>query len=157
MWYLLVGDSDRDRGPGAGWPGRELARPEPCVILAMSAFLVGSQVVQRPRLDGRPYRRVYGELCGRLYGERRAHSEPRLWQVAPPLAGAASGLGWTPCIGPILASVLSVAATLYGAGGALVRPTYVRWAAAPGGAGMSRGARWAAMPARLSVTGRAEP
>jgi cytochrome c-type biogenesis protein len=81
------------------------------VILAMSAFLVGSQVVQRPRLDGRPYRRVYGELCGRLYGERRAHIEPRLWRVAPPLAGAAFGLGWTPCIGPILASVLSVAAT----------------------------------------------
>jgi cytochrome c-type biogenesis protein len=81
------------------------------VILALSAFLAGSQLVRQPRLAGRPYGRLYGQLCGWLYGERRAHLEPRLWQVAPPLAGAAFGLGWTPCIGPVLASVLSVAAT----------------------------------------------
>jgi cytochrome c-type biogenesis protein len=34
-----------------------------------------------------------------------------LGPVAAPVAGAAFGLGWTPCIGPVLGSVLGVAAT----------------------------------------------
>src|SRR5262249_58112833 len=35
----------------------------------------------------------------------------RFGPVAPTIAGAAFAFGWTPCIGPVLASILAVAAT----------------------------------------------
>ncbi|MFH1104292.1 MAG: cytochrome c biogenesis protein CcdA, partial [Actinomycetota bacterium] len=35
----------------------------------------------------------------------------RLGVFAPPVMGAAFGFGWTPCIGPTLGAILSVAAT----------------------------------------------
>ncbi len=46
-----------------------------------------------------------------LFQERRAHvagSEPALLRSA--LVGAAFGAGWSPCIGPILGSILALAA-----------------------------------------------
>jgi cytochrome c-type biogenesis protein len=47
---------------------------------------------------------------GWLMGERRWHPRPsRLGVWAPPLMGMAFAFGWTPCIGPILAAVLSLA------------------------------------------------
>ena len=43
--------------------------------------------------------------------ELRFHPRPGRWGVwAAPVAGAAFGFGWTPCIGPVLGSVLTVAA-----------------------------------------------
>jgi cytochrome c-type biogenesis protein len=44
--------------------------------------------------------------------ERRVEVRPsRLGIWAPPVMGAAFGFGWTPCIGPTLAAILTVAAT----------------------------------------------
>lgn len=44
--------------------------------------------------------------------ERRLEVSPsRLGIWAPPVMGAAFGFGWTPCIGPTLAAILTIAAT----------------------------------------------
>jgi cytochrome c-type biogenesis protein len=44
--------------------------------------------------------------------ERRVEVRPsRLGAWAPPVMGAAFGFGWTPCIGPTLAAILTIAAT----------------------------------------------
>jgi len=44
--------------------------------------------------------------------ERRMEVRPsRLGAWAPPVMGVAFGFGWTPCIGPTLASILTIAAT----------------------------------------------
>lgn len=47
-----------------------------------------------------------------LMRERRVEVRPsRLGAWAPPMMGAAFGFGWTPCIGPTLAAILTIAAT----------------------------------------------
>jgi len=64
-------------------------------VLLMAAYLAGSQLLTTPR----------------LYGEYRFH--PHLERVGPaaaPFAGAAFGLGWTPCIGPVLGTILGFSA-----------------------------------------------
>lgn len=64
------------------------------IVIAMAVFLAGSQFVSAPR----------------LYGERRVHLSSRRWgPLAAPITGAAFAAGWTPCVGPVLASVLAVA------------------------------------------------
>jgi cytochrome c-type biogenesis protein len=61
----------------------------------MACYLAGSQLLTTPR----------------MYQEFRFHPHlDRFGPVAAPVAGAAFGLGWTPCIGPILGSVLGLAA-----------------------------------------------
>ena len=51
-------------------------------------------------------------VFGFLSQERRLDVRPsRLGVWAPPVMGAAFGFGWTACIGPILAGVLTLAAT----------------------------------------------
>lgn len=45
-------------------------------------------------------------------GEARFHPQvSRFGPFAAPVAGAAFGFGWTPCLGPVLASILAVAAS----------------------------------------------
>jgi cytochrome c-type biogenesis protein len=73
-----------------------ITRVSGVVIVAMALFLAGSQVLATPR----------------LYREWRLRVDPgRFGSLAAPVAGAAFGFAWTPCIGPVLASVLTVAAT----------------------------------------------
>jgi cytochrome c-type biogenesis protein len=72
-----------------------LTRVPGVLVLAMALFLVGSLILRAPW----------------LYGEKRFHPSPsRLGPFAAPVIGAAFGFGWTPCIGPVLSSVLIVAA-----------------------------------------------
>ncbi len=73
-----------------------LTRVSGAVVLAMALFLVASLVLKAPW----------------LYQEKRFHPNPsRFGPFAAPVAGMAFGFGWTPCIGPVLASVLAVAAS----------------------------------------------
>lgn len=73
-----------------------LTRVSGVMLLAMAAYLVGSLVARSPW----------------LYQEKRAHPQlDRFGPFAAPVAGVAFGFGWTPCIGPVLTSVLAVAAT----------------------------------------------
>jgi len=66
------------------------------IVLALALFLAGSLVLKLPW----------------LYRERRPHPNlSRYGPFAAPIAGIAFGFGWTPCIGPVLGSVLAVAAT----------------------------------------------
>jgi cytochrome c-type biogenesis protein len=48
-----------------------------------------------------------------LYGEKRfdMSSARSLGAAAPPVMGMAFAFGWTPCVGPILASILAIAGT----------------------------------------------
>ena len=72
-----------------------LTRISGLVVVAMALFLIGSLVLKAPW----------------LYQEFRFHPSPsRLGPLAAPITGVAFGFGWTPCIGPVLGSVLSVAA-----------------------------------------------
>jgi len=73
-----------------------LTRVSGLLVVAMALFLAGSLVLRAPW----------------LYREVRFHPSPsRLGPVAAPVTGAAFGFGWTPCIGPVLGSVLAIAGT----------------------------------------------
>lgn len=80
------------------------------VVLSMALFVIGSIVLQAPW----------------LYKERRFHPDlSRYGPFAAPVAGVAFGFGWTPCIGPVLTSILAIAATQEGAGrGGLLLAAY---------------------------------
>jgi cytochrome c-type biogenesis protein len=72
-----------------------LTRVSGGLVLLMAAYLAGSQLLMTPR----------------LYQEFRFHPHlERFGPLATPIAGAAFGLGWTPCIGPVLGTVLNFAA-----------------------------------------------
>ncbi|MDJ0346596.1 cytochrome c biogenesis protein CcdA [Streptomyces sp. H10-C2] len=87
-----------------------LTRVSGLVVLAMALFLAAALVLSRPWLQG----------------EIRWHPQlSKFGPLAAPVAGIAFGFGWTPCIGPVLASVLALAATQHGAAtGGLLLATY---------------------------------
>lgn len=73
-----------------------LTRISGLVVLAMALFLLASLVLKAPW----------------LYQEKRWHPQlDRFGPFAAPVAGVAFGFGWTPCIGPVLTSVLALAAS----------------------------------------------
>ncbi|MGH8986701.1 MAG: cytochrome c biogenesis CcdA family protein, partial [Acidimicrobiia bacterium] len=73
-----------------------LTRLAGAFVLLMALYLAGSQLLTTPR----------------MYQEFRFHPHlERFGPLAAPVAGAAFGLAWTPCIGPVLGSVLTVAST----------------------------------------------
>lgn len=73
-----------------------LTRVSGLVVLAMALFLLASLVLKAPW----------------LYQEKRWHPQlGRYGRFAAPIAGVAFGFGWTPCIGPVLTSVLAIAAS----------------------------------------------
>jgi len=71
-----------------------LTRVSGGIVLAMALLLGASLVVKSPL----------------LFREARFHPDlSRFGPFTAPVAGAAFGFGWTPCIGPILGSILGVA------------------------------------------------
>lgn len=63
-------------------------------VIVMALYLAGSQLLMKPG----------------LYREFRLH--PRLERFGPfaaPIAGAAFAFGWTPCLGPVLGGILTLA------------------------------------------------
>jgi cytochrome c-type biogenesis protein len=73
-----------------------LTRVSGVIVLSMALFVVGSVVLRSPW----------------LFAEKRFHPSPsRLGPVAAPVTGAAFSFGWTPCIGPVLGSLLALGAT----------------------------------------------
>jgi cytochrome c-type biogenesis protein len=88
----------------------ELARVSGGVIIAMAIVVLAAALVQLPVFN------------------REVRWHPRLDRFGPfaaPIAGAAFGFGWTPCIGPVLSSVLALAGGERGLGsGAFLLATY---------------------------------
>lgn len=94
--FILIGLAATSIGRIVGSDKILLTKISGVVLIAMGLFLLGSQFLKLPW----------------LYGEKRFH--PKLAGLGPytaPVAGMAFAFGWTPCIGPILASVLTIATT----------------------------------------------
>jgi cytochrome c-type biogenesis protein len=94
--YVLLGLT----AASIGRPLREhqvaLTRVSGAIMLAMALFLIGSIFLRAPW----------------LYQEKRFHPQlGRYGAAAPLVAGVAFGFGWSPCLGPILGSILGIAAT----------------------------------------------
>lgn len=93
--FVLLGLSATSLGQFLFDNQSTLTRLSGVLVLAMALFMIGSLVAQAPWL--------YQEL----------RFQPRLGRfgrAAPSVAGIAFGFGWTPCIGPVLTSILLVAA-----------------------------------------------
>ena len=103
--FVLLGLATTAAGQELFENQETLTRISGGLVLLMAAYLAGSQLLTTPR----------------LYQELRFHPHlERFGPAAAPIAGAAFGLGWTPCIGPVLATVLNFAAAGQDIGRAVV-------------------------------------
>lgn len=94
--FIALGLTATTVGRGLVRHQAALTRVSGLIVLAMALFLAGSLVLRLPWL--------YQDL----------RFQPRLSRYGSftsVLAGVAFGFGWTPCVGPVLGSVLAVAAT----------------------------------------------
>jgi len=93
--FVLLGLSTSAVGRAVVHQQGLLTRISGLVIVAMSLFMFATLMSRSPG----------------LFREWRPHpSLVRLGPFAAPVAGAAFAFGWTPCVGPILASVLALSA-----------------------------------------------
>jgi cytochrome c-type biogenesis protein len=115
--FIALGLSATAVGQALARHQATLTRVSGLVVLAMALVIVVSLVARVPLL------------------ERDTRFQPKLSRYgafAAPVAGAAFGFGWTPCIGPVLGSVLAVAATQRDAAqGGLLLATYSLGLAVP--------------------------
>jgi cytochrome c-type biogenesis protein len=94
--FVLIGLTASGAGTLLRDNKESLTRISGAVMLAMALFLLGSLFLRAPW----------------LYQEKRFHPQlGRFGAAAPVVAGAAFGFGWSPCIGPILGSILGIAST----------------------------------------------
>jgi cytochrome c-type biogenesis protein len=99
--FVALGTSASALGSTLAEHQVEITRISGLVVLAFAVFMLATMLAPAPR----------------LLGEARIHLNVRgLGPYAAPLAGAAFGFGWTPCIGPVLGSILAIAAADGGAG-----------------------------------------
>jgi cytochrome c-type biogenesis protein len=99
--FVLLGITATSIGSAVFRDKELLLRISGALVVAMALFLAGSLVLNRPG----------------LYREARFYPKlERFGPFAAPVAGAAFGFGWQPCLGPILASVSAVAASSGSAG-----------------------------------------
>jgi cytochrome c-type biogenesis protein len=114
------------------------------VLLGLSATALGSLLLSEhvpvTRLAGLAVMAMAATMLltalpVRGFTDREFRFHPRLSRYgtwAAPVAGAAFAFGWTPCIGPVLGSVLAVAADQHRLGqGALLLATYAAGLAVP--------------------------
>jgi len=93
--FVLLGLSTSAVGRAVIHQQGLLTRVSGLLIVAMSLFMFATLLSRSPS----------------LFREWRPHSRlARLGPFAAPVAGAAFAFGWTPCVGPILASVLALSA-----------------------------------------------
>ena len=93
--FTILGLAASEIGQAAFDNQATLTRVSGALIIVMALYLIGSQVLQTPR----------------LYPEKRFHATRRFGLASAPIIGAAFGFGWSPCLGPVLAAVFGVAAT----------------------------------------------
>ena len=101
LFVLGFGATFTAMGASASWIGATLLSNRPVLIQAAGLLVAAMGVVT-----------ILGAGLPWFAGERRVvalHKVPRGPAFAAPL-GAAFALGWTPCIGPVLAGLLTTAA-----------------------------------------------
>lgn len=108
--FILLGLSATAIGSALFDNQGTITRISGLVVLAMALFVLGSLFLRAPW----------------LYQEKRFQPDlSRFGPFAAPIAGAAFGFGWTPCIGPVLTSILAIAAAEGNVGrGALLLAVY---------------------------------
>jgi cytochrome c-type biogenesis protein len=108
--FILLGLSATAVGSALFDNQGTITRISGLVVLAMALFVLGSLFLRAPW----------------LYQEKRFHPDlSRFGPFATPIAGVAFGFGWTPCIGPVLTSILAIAAAEGSVGrGALLLAVY---------------------------------
>jgi cytochrome c-type biogenesis protein len=94
--FVLLGLTATALGRALNVNQTTLTRVSGVIVLAMALFIVASHVLDLPW----------------LYQEARWRpSAGKFGPFAAPIAGVAFGFGWTPCIGPVLSSVIAISAT----------------------------------------------